>query len=235
MFNPFKWVGRLINRFIEGTSTLIKVVVSVVLLLVLGGIGVTGYKLNNYFETNPNACVLCHVHDNTQKAWAASVHHGVTCHECHRATKEEQVLQIYKFAVLGKKTVSPRHGAIIVARRVCSECHWQRNKEYPNAPLVNHSQFHAKHTFVENIQCTKCHGYVVHQFLPEQRFCLNCHKDRAVHGTGMEKFPCLNCHSDRTRDLKPDRKKCLFCHGNDQDRKELELSGTIDVRYFQPA
>ena len=56
-----------------------------------------------------------------------------------------------------------------------------------------------------------------------------------VHGTGMEKLPCLNCHTDRTRDLKPGRKKCLFCHGDESVRKELIADGTIDVKVFQPS
>ncbi len=235
MFNPFKWFGRLINWFTEEISVRAKVIISLFVLMLFAGMGIGAYKINNYFETNPNACMMCHVHDQAQKTWAKSVHHGVTCHECHHATKKEQVLQIYKFAVLGRKTVTPRHGAIIVARKICSECHWERNPKYPNAPLVNRSPFHAKHAFIENIECTKCHGYMVHQFLPEERFCLNCHKGKDVHGTGMEKFACLNCHTDRTMDLKPERKKCLFCHGSEQDRKELIASGSIDVKYFQPS
>ena len=51
----------------------------------------------------------------------------------------------------------------------------------------------------------------------------------------MGNLPCLNCHTDRMKDLKPGRKKCLFCHGGEQVRKELLADATLDVKHFQPS
>ncbi|MCL4491492.1 MAG: cytochrome c family protein [Nitrospirae bacterium] len=235
MFNPFTLLKRIIAWFNEGISARARMILITFALLFFVGMGLIGYKINDYFENDPNACLMCHVHDKANKAWAHSVHKTVNCHECHHSTKKDQVIQMYRFAVLGQRTVSPRHGAIIVAWKICIQCHWERNSKYPNAPLVNHSRYHAKHVFIEQIECSKCHGYITHQFLPEERFCLKCHKDREVHGTGMEKLACLNCHTDRTKDLKPGRTKCLFCHGGEQIRKQLIADGTIDVKYFQPS
>ncbi|HKN18206.1 MAG TPA: cytochrome c3 family protein, partial [Dissulfurispiraceae bacterium] len=231
MFNPFNLLEKLITWFSEGISARTKKILVLIAFLFIVAMGITGYEINDYFENNPNSCTMCHVHDAAQKAWAASVHKGVGCHQCHHANKKDQIYQMYKFAVLGQRAVTPRHGAIIVAWKVCEKCHWEKDPNFPKAPLVNKSRFHAKHVFIEQIECVKCHGFVTHQFVPEERFCVKCHKDREVHGTGMEKLACINCHTDRTVDLKPNRKKCLFCHGDETVRKELIADGTIDVKY----
>lgn len=233
--HPFKPLSRLAAWFSERLSRKTRLLIMTFLLVISLGIAFAGYKINDYFENNPKACVLCHVHDNAQQAWQRSRHSVVNCHQCHHSSKKEQVEQMVKFVFLGQKTVSPRHGKVIVPWKLCITCHWERNARYASAPLVNRSRYHAKHVFMEQIECSKCHGYVTHQFIPEERFCNKCHKGREVHGTGMETLACLNCHTDRTVDLKPGRKKCLFCHGDESIRKELIADATIDVKYFQPS
>jgi len=235
VFNPFKWFDNLIKWFFEGISKKARILIALFVLFFIAGVGLAGYKVNHYFEHDPDACQLCHVHDYAQERWAESKHNVITCHECHHSSKKEQVVQLYRFVFLGQKTVEPRHGKIIVPSKLCMECHWDENPKYPQAAKVNASRYHAKHVFIEKIECTKCHGYVAHKFLPEERFCMQCHPGMEVHGTGMEKLACINCHTDRTEDLRPGRKKCLFCHGDDSIRKELIEDGTIDVRYFQPS
>ncbi len=235
MFNPFRLFDRLIKWYSEKVSRKARIIIALFILFFLVGVGFAGYKINDYFENDPNACQLCHVHDYAQERWAQSKHNVVTCHECHRSTKKEQVVQLYRFVFLGQKQVEPRHGKIIVPSQLCMECHWEGNPKYPAAAKVNKSRYHAKHVFMEKIECTRCHGYVAHKFLPEERFCTQCHKDKEVHGTGMEKLACINCHTDRTEDLKPGRNKCLFCHGDESVRKKLIAEGTIDVKYFQPS
>lgn len=235
MFNPFSYVSKLIDWFSEGISTKAKVILMVLMLGFMLMLGFIGYKINDYFEHDPTACGLCHVHDEANKEWAKSVHAGLNCHECHHSTKKDQVVQMYRFAVLGQKTVSPRHGEVIVPWKLCFSCHWEENKKFPNAPNISHSRYHAKHAFIEKIECTKCHGYRTHKFTLEERYCLTCHKGKEVHGAGMDKLPCLNCHTDRTSDLKPGRKKCLFCHGGEDIRKELIAGGTMDVKHFLPS
>jgi len=236
VFNPFRVFDRVVKWYSEGISRKARIIIALIILFFLIGVGFTGYKINDYFENDPDACQLCHVHDYAQERWAQSKHNVVTCHECHHSTKKEQVVQLYRFVFLGQKQVEPRHGKIIVPSKLCMECHWEGNPKYPQAAKVNKSRYHAKHVFMEKIECTQCHGYVAHKFLPEERFCMQCHTDKEVHGTGMEKLACINCHTDRTQDLRPGRNKCLFCHGKDENiRKKLIEDGTIDVKYFQPS
>ncbi|MEK6672575.1 MAG: cytochrome c3 family protein [Nitrospirota bacterium] len=233
--NPFRFFSKLTAWYSEKVPLKVKLLIVIFLLLFVVAMAFAGYKINDYFENDPNACMLCHVHDYAQQAWIKSKHNAVNCHECHHSSKKEQVEQMFKFAFLGQKAVPPRHGKVIVPWKLCITCHWEKKDKYPNAPLVNKSQFHAKHVFMEQIECSKCHGYVTHQFPTEERFCAKCHSGKEVHGTGMENLACLNCHTDRTKDLKPGRKKCLFCHGDKSIRDELIADGTIDVKRFQPS
>jgi nitrate reductase cytochrome c-type subunit len=235
MLNPFNLFRKVVTWFNEGISLKARIIIVAGVFLFFVGMGIVGYEINDYFENNPQACLTCHVHDAANQKWAVSIHKSVNCHQCHHSTKKDQIIQIYRFVFLGVHKVSPRHGNVLVAWQVCYSCHWERNSKYPNAKDVSGSRLHARHVFMEKIQCVKCHGYKIHEFTAEPRFCVRCHKGREVHGTGMEGLACLNCHTDRTPDLKPGRNKCLFCHGGEDIRKQLIADGTIDVRHYQPS
>lgn len=232
--NPLKLLMRILQWFREDVSTKGKVIIVLSMIAIFIGMGFAGYKINEYGETNPNACLMCHVHDGAHEAWAKSKHASVNCHECHHASKAQQMTQMFRFAFMGVKSVPARHGEVIVPWKLCFKCHWEGDKNYPKAVLVNRSAYHAKHVFVEKIECSKCHGYKVHQFPPEEHFCVRCHIGKEVHGDGMDHLPCLNCHTDRTKDLRPGRQKCLFCHGGEKVRAELLKDGSMDVKYFKP-
>lgn len=234
MFNPLNAARRVAAWFNAGISTRAKIIIALCVLMFILAVGYTGYRINDYFENDPRSCNTCHVHDAANQMWAKSVHMKINCHECHHATKKDQVIQMYRFAFMGQKTVSPRHGNIIVAWKICYRCHWEKDEHFPTAKPINQSQLHAKHVFMEKLECVNCHGYRTHQFNAEPRFCVKCHEGREVHGTGMGELACLNCHTDRTKDLKPGRKKCLYCHGSEQVRKELLADATLDVTHYQP-
>lgn len=233
--NPFRQLDRLFTWFSERLSRTTRFIILGILGVFLISSGVAAYLINDYFENDPDACRLCHVHDAAHVAWEKSEHGKVNCHDCHHSSKKEQVVQMYKFVFMGHKTVSPRHGEILVKKKFCMNCHWERNNKYPSAPLVTYSQYHSRHATTAGLECTQCHGYVIHKFPTEERFCVKCHIGKEVHGTGMEKLACLNCHTERTKNLRPGRKKCLFCHGGEEVRQELIAGGTIDVRHFQPS
>lgn len=234
MFNPFSLFKKIGAWFSAGISSKVRFIIIAVLLIFSLGTLYAAYKVNDYFEHDPEACSVCHVHDTANKAWVTSVHSDINCHECHHSTKMDQMRQLYAFVVLGHDKISPRHGKVIVPWQLCFSCHWEKNKKYPNAPDISRSRYHARHVFMERIECTKCHGYRTHQFSLEEQYCLTCHQGKEVHGTGMEKLACLNCHTDRTADLRPGPKKCLFCHGSEKYRKELIEDGTFDVRHHMP-
>jgi len=227
MLNPFKWLK-------EGMPLKGKIIIAVLFLAMIVGGGVVAFKFYDFTQNNPKFCVSCHLMQPAYDAWAASEHKNLNCHDCHHLTIPEQNKLLVSFVLHRPATVPDRHGKVIVPWKNCIKCHWERDEKFKNAKSINQSRMHAKHVFMEQIECVKCHGYRTHQFTAEERFCVKCHQGKTVHGTGMEQLACLNCHTDRTKDLKPSRKKCLFCHGDETVRKELRADATLDVTHYQP-
>ncbi len=217
----------------QGLSLKAKVIIALILLALIGGGSLVGYKLWDYKENNPNFCMGCHLMQTAFNKWSVSVHNGVNCHECHHLSFKEQNELMITLILHNPKTVPARHGKVIVPWNFCVKCHWETNEKYPNAVNISRSAFHAKHFFGEQIQCSKCHGYKLHEFMPEPHFCVNCHPDHTnVHG--METLACLNCHNDRASNLLPARDNCLACHGSASQRPailaELEKSSLIYIK-----
>ncbi len=227
MFNPFKWLR-------EGMPLKGKIVIAVLFLAIVIGGGIVAFKFYDFTQNNPKFCVSCHLMQPAYDAWAASEHKSLNCHDCHHLTIPEQNKLLVNFVLHRPSAVPDRHGKVIVPWKFCIQCHWEKNDKFPEARLINKSRLHAKHVFIEQIECVKCHGYVTHKFTAEERFCVKCHQGKEVHGAGMENLACLNCHTDRTPDLRPGRNKCLYCHGSEAVRKELIEGGTLDVTHHQP-
>jgi hypothetical protein len=211
-----------------------KILVALLLMVIVVGGGVIAFKFYDFTQNNPKFCISCHLMQPAYDAWAASEHKNINCHDCHHLTIAEQNNLLVSFVLHRPTAVPDRHGKVIVPWKFCVECHWEENPKHPEAKKVNKSWGHAKHYFMEKIECAKCHGYITHKFTAEERFCVRCHKGKEVHGVGMENLACLNCHTDRTHDIKPDRAKCLYCHGPEKYRKEILAGGTIDARHHQP-
>lgn len=191
-----------------------KLAILLLALVSVVGAGATAFYSYDYTENNPKFCVSCHLMKTAFDKWEASPHNKVNCHTCHYATVFEKNMMLVKYVLFRPTEVEPRHGKLIVPRDVCASCHW--SPEGNGSKLkINRSPLHAKHVFTERIQCTKCHGTELHQFIPEPRFCVKCHQNKEVHGVGMEGLACLNCHINQGgKEIKPDRAKCLSCHEN---------------------
>jgi nitrate reductase cytochrome c-type subunit len=228
LLTPVRWIK-------EGVPLKGKIIIAILLLFIIIGSSIVAFKFYDFTQNNPKFCVSCHLMEPAFEAWQKSEHAALNCHDCHHLSIQEQNRLLINFILYRPASVPERHGKVIVPWKFCMQCHWEKNEKYQNAPMINRSRYHAKHVFMEKIECSKCHGYRVHKFTVEERYCMTCHKEREVHGTGMEKLACLNCHTDRTKDLKPGRKKCLFCHGDKSIREELIADGTIDVKHFQPS
>ncbi len=211
----------------------ILVIIGVIFVVIAIG-GAIGYTTYDYTQNNPNFCNSCHIMDESFKKWETSEHAGINCHECHHLNPQEGVQLLVSF-LSGTEQIPERHGKVIVPWKYCIGCHWEEKEEHARAIKINSSRLHAKHYFMEQIECSKCHGYRLHNFTLEERYCVTCHENRDVHGKGMEKFACLNCHTDQTVDLKPGRNKCLFCHGDESVREDLIRAGSLDVTHYTPS
>ena len=218
----------------EGLSPQAKVVIAVVLVTVVAGGAFGAYKLWDYKENNPKFCMNCHLMDAAWQKWSVSEHKGVNCHECHHLTIMEQNQLLISLVLHNPKEVPARHGKTIVPWKYCVKCHWESDPRYPNAPNVSNSPGHAMHFFRAKVECSKCHGYRLHVFTAEPRFCVRCHpKNNEVHG--MPTLACLACHTDKTDDLRPNRDKCLSCHGSKEQRDRIAKEPlTVDTKHFEP-
>jgi hypothetical protein len=237
----FSWIKesavKLKERLKEPISLKAKLVIIALILIIVFGGGFVAYKFYDFTQNNPKFCVGCHLMQPAYDSWSKSEHKMLNCHDCHHLTIPEQNQLLISFVLHRPNKVPERHkGQVIVSSKYCNACHTAGK-----AQRINKSLFHAKHVYMEQIECTECHGEVkidksgLHSFLPTEKFCTKCHKDKQVHGEGMGGLACINCHTDRTKDLKPGRKKCLYCHGmNENIRKELIADSTMDVRFFIP-
>lgn len=216
----------------EGLSPKAKMIVAAVLVVVVVGGAFVGWKLWDFKENNPKFCVGCHLMDEAYNKWSESAHKGVNCHLCHHLTFIEQNMLLVNLIVKNPKEIEPRHGKVIVPWKYCTQCHWDKNDEFPDAVNVSASPMHAKHFFMAQIECSKCHGITPHEFRADSSVCGPCHEDKkTVHG--MEGVQCLGCHTDKTKDLLPNRDKCLACHGSKEQRDKIaEQPATGDMKVF---
>ncbi len=228
ILRPFRWLE-------TGMPLKGKIIIAVLLLVLLVGAGYGSFRFYDFTQNNPKFCVSCHLMKSAFDAWDKSEHKNINCHECHHLSVPEMNALLINFVLKRPTVVPPRHGKIIVPWKFCIKCHWEKDPRYPNAPMINKSTLHARHVFMEQTECSKCHGYIVHKFTPDPTFCVKCHQGKVVHGIGMTGLACLNCHTDRTTNLIPGREKCLFCHGGPDVRKKLLADGTIDVKHYQPS
>jgi len=239
----------------EGLTPKQKRTLAIVLAVVVVVGGITAYKMNDYIENDPTFCNSCHLMDNAYSRWKASVHSGVNCHECHHLTFMEKNMLLVNLVLHNPQEVperpAPSHGGhLVVPDKYCVGCHWDVNEKYPDATKINTSPMHAKHYFMNQIPCSRCHGSMsIHQFRVDPQFCAKCHTDKIkVHGERaaeeaaangktlpMENLACLNCHTDSRMDLMPTRNKCLSCHGSAEQRAEIAmLPATGDTKAFSP-
>lgn len=212
-----------------------KAIIAILILVSITGASITAYTTYNFTQNDPSFCNSCHIMNESYDAWQKSEHAGINCHECHHLSVAELNALMVSAFIKRTEKVPVRYGKVIVPWKYCVSCHWEENEHYPEVKKINNSTLHARHYFMEKIECSKCHGYRLHKFNLEERYCINCHEGKVVHGKGMGGLACLNCHTDRTPDMLPGPNKCLYCHGDETVREMLVLDDTIDVKYFQPS
>lgn len=207
----------------------------IIILLLIPGVSIGALGIYEYTRNSHNFCFGCHTINSTGDKKHMSMHENLKCFQCHEFSLLGQN-KLFISSILNKtKEVPVGHGKINESWGFCESCHLRSTEKEKDAAKINRSPFHARHVFGEQIDCSDCHGCAAQKFLPEEKFCIKCHQGKTVHGMGMEELACLNCHTDRTLDLKSDRGKCLFCHGESVVRRALLSNKTLDVKYFQPS
>lgn len=201
-------VREMLDRIIDHLRGF--VLALIVLISVLGI--VVGYKYYRHTQEDPEFCMSCHMMKEAFQEWQRGKHRDIVCQKCHHLNLIEQNQLLVSFVVKRNGPFSQSHGR----KKPWSECkNCHLNEISQGSITLRKSYGHAKHVFMLNTECRVCHGKSLHLFKPDENGCRNCHKDKGVHGVGMEAFSCLKCHAFSDKSPKMvSREKCLGCHKN---------------------
>ncbi len=212
---PKKSLSSFCIRFIEENHRAI--VILLLLLSIIGGI--SGYRYYRHTQEDPEFCGSCHLMQEAFKTWQMSKHRDFQCQTCHSMTILEQNRLLISFVMKGTKSIKQEHGRV-KPWESCKGCHSSQIAQ--GSLTLSNSYGHARHVFMLNINCSKCHTGALHAFTPNEQACSECHKDKLIHGMGMEGLSCLKCHSYGEKAPKMiSTERCLRCH------KDLHLKGPM--------
>ncbi len=184
------------------------IVVLLLLITIIGG--VVGYRYYRHTREDPEFCLSCHMMQEAVKNWQMSKHRDFTCQVCHSMNIFEQNRMLVAYVVKGMKTTKQMHGRVS-PWNTCKECHLSEVAQ--GSKTLSNSYGHARHVFMQQIGCNKCHSGEQHTFTPSEQACSGCHTDKLIHGMGMEGLSCLNCHSYSEKEPQLiSKERCLRCH-----------------------
>src|SRR5512140_1350041 len=214
--NLHKKMSGLIEKIVEHLKGF--VLALVVVISVLGV--VVGYKYYRHTQEDPEFCTSCHIMKEAFREWQKGKHRDIVCQKCHHLNLIEQNQLLVTYVMKGKSEFSLTHGRKKPWLE-CKTCHLSEIAQ--GSVTLRKSYGHAKHVFMLNIECKVCHGKSLHLFKPDENACQNCHKDKGVHGVGMEAFSCLKCHSYAEKSpAMVAKERCFRCH-------KLPVSGPMST------
>lgn len=204
--NLHKKMSGLIEKIVEHLKGF--VLALVVVISVLGV--VVGYKYYRHTQEDPEFCTSCHIMKEAFREWQKGKHRDIVCQKCHHLNLIEQNQLLVTYVMKGKSEFSLTHGRKKPWLE-CKTCHLSEIAQ--GSVTLRKSYGHAKHVFMLNIDCKVCHGTSLHLFKPDENACQNCHKNKGVHGVGMEAFSCLKCHSYAEKSpAMVAKERCFRCH-----------------------
>ncbi|HXX58991.1 MAG TPA: cytochrome c oxidase assembly protein COX14 [Thermodesulfovibrionales bacterium] len=181
------------------------------LIAVIAVLGVVvGYRYYRYTQDDPAFCTSCHMMKEAVAEWERGKHRDIVCQKCHHLNLLEQNQLLVSFVLKNPGPFSQSHGRNKPWLE-CKNCHIDEIAQ--GSVTLRKSYGHAKHVFMLNTTCKVCHGGSLHRFRPNEKACQECHKDKGVHGVGMEAFSCLKCHSFSEKSVQMvSNEKCRRCH-----------------------
>lgn len=208
----------------------IKGVVLAAFLLVAVLSAIVGYRYYRFSQDDPRFCVSCHLMKTAYTDWERGKHSDVVCQQCHQLSIFEKNRLLLAYVVKGNQPLAQTHGRE-KPWQSCRDCHMENVAQ--GSLTMSKSDGHARHVFIEKVQCKVCHKMARHNFDTDATVCQNCHKDKGVHGLGSGTPMCLKCHafSDRKPALIP-RDRCIACHA--QIPPKGPMSGLLCHRCHDP-
>lgn len=206
-----------------------KLGIAAIVLAVLGGVGFAGVKSWTFIKHDNSFCSGCHVMAEPFRAFTASEHSELMCHDCHEENLLDKARQLYAWVSERPEQIGP-HAP--VPNGVCIACHIQRDAD-STWKRISATAGHAVHLnprspVMRETSCLICHGQEVHRFKPAEQTCAQagCHDRRQIQLGRMAtlSLTCSSCHTfaaatseadpiDSARAaLRPGQKECLACH-----------------------
>jgi hypothetical protein len=205
-------ISKIIDKLEKGLSPREKVII-VSLMLMISVLGIVlAVRYYNFIQKDPEFCSSYHLMEEAYTAWKLSGHRNLVCQGCHHLGMMEQNGLLIRFVFTTDRKTREPHGNE-TPWKTCMKCHWDNAAQ--GSLTVNKSTGHARHVFMEKLDCKNCHSRKVHSFRPDTSACLRCHKDWNIHGVELEEISCLRCHafSPKKKEVfNPDRDWCLSCH-----------------------
>ncbi len=150
----YNLISKIFDKLERGLSPRDKaILVSLMLIISVLGI-VLAVRYYNYIQKNPEFCNSCHLMEEAYTAWKLSGHRNMVCQECHQLGMIEQNRLLVKFVFTTDRKTPEPHGNE-TPWKTCTTCHWDEAAQ--GSLTVNKSTGHARHVFMEKLQCKDCH------------------------------------------------------------------------------
>lgn len=233
-----KLLGGLYGRW-EGLSRGWRVAVVGGGLTLLVGSSIAGYRQWHYMQHDNGFCLSCHLMSDPFERFNRSAHSKIECHDCHRATMQEQLHQLTA-VVFDNPTEIKKHAHVPNER--CETCHVQGDStrwEQIQATAGHRVHLESGDSALLGMMCTDCHSVSVHEFASADRTCLKsgCHPDAKVYlgRMGDLQIYCTTCHNflasapglafdSLGQPLTPQSQQCFSCHEMRQRLAGMEVA-----------
>lgn len=202
------FIKRVAGHVEPSHPIIIPVAIGVIILIILNA-----RNYYNFSQEDPGFCDLCHVMEEPHNQWRVSAHKDIPCQQCHSMNLLSQNRLMLSYLTASKTSEIKHDHGLEKPWETCKACHLDSVRQ--GGVTLRKSYGHARHVFMEKIDCRECHTGEMHNFTPDQEKCLNCHADKGVHGLGMEGFACLTCHAYGDETIMPRSDKCLTCHAGE--------------------
>ncbi len=231
-------LGRLYGRW-EGLTRGWKVALAGGGLTLLVASSVAGYRQWHYMQHDNSFCLSCHLMADPFERFNRSAHAKIECHDCHRATMQEQLHQLTA-VVFDNPTEVKKHAHVPNER--CATCHIEGDStrwEQIQATAGHRVHLESQDSALRGMQCTDCHSVSVHEFASADQTCLKagCHPDARVRlgRMGDLQIYCTTCHNflasapglafdSLGRPLTPQSRQCFGCHEMRQRLAGMEIA-----------
>ena len=207
--------------------------------VVLLGTSLVGYRQYTFMMHDNRFCLSCHLMADPFERFSRSKHSEIECHDCHRATLQEQLHQL-SAVIFDNPTQIKRHAHVPNAR--CETCHVRGdpNRWRVVAGTAGHRlHLESSSPALRSVMCVDCHGVSLHELRPNQQTCLQagCHAYAKIRLGRMSSrdIYCTTCHAftaeapTLTYDslgtpLSPKAQQCFACHEMRQALGNMEFT-----------